>query len=41
MTENELSEITQARLKNVREVLDFLGAEGMARINIEGKFEMK
>jgi ATP-dependent DNA helicase RecQ len=41
MTENELSEITEAQLKNVREVLDFLGAEGMARINIDGKFEMK
>jgi ATP-dependent DNA helicase RecQ len=41
MTENELSEISQAQLKNVREVLDFLSAEGLSFMNAEGKFELK
>jgi ATP-dependent DNA helicase RecQ len=41
MTENELSEISQAQLKNVREVLDFLSVEGLSFMNAEGKFELK
>lgn len=41
MTETELSEIALAELKNVREVLDFLSAEEMVKMNINGKFELK